>query len=165
MAILPNYLPSTGWCRGYLATNRIGEIFDVGRLKYLVLPRYACVNDTPKLNSSVTGGIENNILVTRTSKQSQNTRGIPKKKFGAIFEDRRDKSSRQESSTERKGMRSKEILLSDIIYRTQNIFSVCLDSTVNDSINQWGLLGRRRLWILTCNAQDGTISPTCRGTT
>ena len=79
MAILPNYLPSTGWCRGYLATNRIGEIFDVGRLKYLVLPRYACDNNTPKLNSSGTGGIENNILVTRTSKQSQNTRGILKK--------------------------------------------------------------------------------------
>ena len=164
MAILPNYLPSTGWCRGYLATGRIGEIFDVGRLKYLVLPRYACVNDTPKLNSSVTGGIRNNILVTRTSKQSQNTRGIPKKNC-ANFEDRRDKSRRQESSPERKGMRSKEILLSDIIYRTQNVFSVCLDSTVNDSIKQWGLLGRRRLWIPTCNAQDGAKSPTCRGTT
>ena len=165
MAILSNYLPSTGWCRGYLATGRIGEIFDVGRLKYLVLPRYACVNDTPKLNSSVTGGIGNNILVTRTSKQSQNTRGILKKKFGAIFESRRGKSSRQESSPEWKEMRSKRNPTLRYKYRTQNIFSVCLDSTVNDSINQWGLLGRRRLWIPTCNAQDGTIPPTCRGTT
>ena len=59
MAILSNYLPSTGWCRGYLATGRIGEIFDVGRLKYLVLPRYACDDNTPKLNSRDTATTPN----------------------------------------------------------------------------------------------------------
>ena len=34
VAILPNSLPSTGWRRGYLTTNCIKEIFDVGELRY-----------------------------------------------------------------------------------------------------------------------------------
>ena len=34
MAILPNYLPVTGWHRGYLTTNFIKEIFDGGELRY-----------------------------------------------------------------------------------------------------------------------------------
>ena len=63
----------------------------------------------------MTGGIENNVLVTKTSEQSKQYSRDPKKKFGAIFGNRREKSNRQESSPERKGMRSKEILLSDII--------------------------------------------------
>ena len=34
VTILPNSLPSTGWRRGYLTTNCIKEIFDVGELRY-----------------------------------------------------------------------------------------------------------------------------------
>ena len=34
MAILPNSCPSIGWRRGYLTTNYIKEIFDVGELRY-----------------------------------------------------------------------------------------------------------------------------------
>ena len=51
MAILPNYLPSTGWCRGYLATNRIGEFSMSAVLSILVLPRWICDDNTSELNS------------------------------------------------------------------------------------------------------------------
>ena len=51
MVILPNYLPSTGWCRGYLATNRIGEFSMSAVLSIPELMRYVCDDNTSELNS------------------------------------------------------------------------------------------------------------------
>ena len=56
VAILPNSLPSTGWRRGYLTTNCIEEIFDVGELKYTRTRDVTAFNAVMPLSCSSTRG-------------------------------------------------------------------------------------------------------------
>ena len=83
----------------------------------------------------MTGGIENNVLVTKTSEQSKQYSRDPEKKIVQFL---KVEEARVVVRSPHQNERDEEQRNPTLryIYRTQNILCVCLDSTVSDSINQ-----------------------------
>ena len=129
MAILPNSRPNTGWRRGYLTTNCIKEIFDVGKLRY---SRTATIKLWwQHLGAQLPGTLPQPLNVRRHQEQCSHHKTIgtiPRyphdpKKNREIWGREKSKLLRQEASPERRrDWGVKRILLSDIYNpKTQNI--------------------------------------------